>query len=71
MPFSYKALLASSAGQSCITDPSVAADPNKFKKPIGVEFGTWDVSEIQICKMGSYGAEGEYVSCGGCLLAPT
>jgi hypothetical protein len=33
-----------------------------------VDFGTWDVDEIQVCKMGSYGPEGEYVRCGGCSL---
>lgn len=35
---------------------------------VKVDFGTWDVGEIQICKMGSFGREGEYVSCGGVSL---
>lgn len=26
-----------------------------------VEFGDWEVEEIQICEMGSWGPEGEYV----------
>lgn len=35
---------------------------------VEVNFGTWDVDEIQICRMGSFGAEGEYVSSGGVSL---
>jgi activating signal cointegrator complex subunit 1 len=31
----------------------------------GIDLGEWEVDEIQICEMGSHGAEGEYVSCGG------
>ncbi|KAL4080544.1 hypothetical protein J3A83DRAFT_22090 [Scleroderma citrinum] len=55
-PFSYRALLASDAfrGQPVCDGGAVQ-----------VGFGTWEVSEIQICRMGSYGREGEYVSCGG------
>ncbi|KII90527.1 hypothetical protein PLICRDRAFT_536428 [Plicaturopsis crispa FD-325 SS-3] len=40
------------------------------KVPVSVDFGTWDVGEVQICAMGSYGEEGEYVSCGGIHLGP-
>lgn len=39
-----------------------------MRHPVKVNFGTWCVDEIQICKMGSYGPEGEYESCGGLLL---
>ncbi|KAL4066464.1 P-loop containing nucleoside triphosphate hydrolase protein [Scleroderma yunnanense] len=49
-PFSYRALLASDAfrGQPVCDGGAVQ-----------VGFGTWEVSEIQICRMGSYGREGE------------
>ncbi|KAG2081773.1 kinase A anchor protein [Suillus cothurnatus] len=42
---------------------------HNFRDPVKVDFGTWKVDEIQICEMGSYGPEGEYVSCGCCSLA--
>lgn len=32
--------------------------------PISVNFGTWDINEVQICEMGSHGPEGEYVCVG-------
>ena len=32
--------------------------------PISVDFGTWDIDEVQICEMGSHGPEGEYVCVG-------
>ncbi|KAJ7187838.1 kinase A anchor protein [Mycena filopes] len=31
-------------------------------KAIKVDFGTWAVSEVQLCKMGSHGPENEYIS---------
>lgn len=62
-PFSYNAILTSSfIGQFVHT-------PHDFRDPVKVELGTWSVDEIQICKLGSYGPEGEYVSCGCCSLA--
>ncbi|KAH7907101.1 kinase A anchor protein [Hygrophoropsis aurantiaca] len=66
-PFSYKALLTSRVDQTMIQQPSEQFD---YRHPVKVDFGSWEVSEIQICKMGSYGPEGEYVSCGGCSLVP-
>lgn len=65
-PFSYKAILASPAVREFVRTPLEAHD---IRDSVKVEFGTWSVDEIQICKMGSYGQEGEYVSCGGCSLA--
>ncbi|KAJ8594549.1 hypothetical protein M405DRAFT_850117 [Rhizopogon salebrosus TDB-379] len=65
-PFSYKAILASPTIRKFIRTPSEEHD---IRDPVKVEFGTWSVDEIQICKMGSYGQEGEYVSCGNCSLA--
>ena len=32
------------------------------KGPVKVDFGEWDLDEVQICEMGSYGTEGEYVA---------
>ncbi|KAG1728998.1 kinase A anchor protein [Suillus lakei] len=65
-PFSYNAILASPVIREFIRTPLESHD---FRDPVKVEFGTWSVDEIQICKMGSYGPEGEYVSCGCCSLA--
>ncbi|KAG1739383.1 kinase A anchor protein [Suillus paluster] len=64
-PFSYNAVLASPVMCEVIRTPLGAHD---FRNPVKVEFGTWSVDEIQICKMGSYGPEGEYVSCGCCSV---
>lgn len=61
-PFSYRALVTSPA-----TRPFFPA-PAHFRDAIEVDFGTWDVEEIQLCRMGSYGCDGEYVSCGGFSL---
>lgn len=32
------------------------------KEPVHVNFGEWDIDEIQICEMGSGGPEGEYIA---------
>ena len=44
------------------------AERPRGRKPLNVDFGQWTVDEIQICEMGSYGPEGEYVSVGNILL---
>jgi len=62
-PFSYRALLASDTAVRAFRVP-----PLSDGGAVGVNFGTWDVDEIQICRMGSFGLEGEYVSCGGVSL---
>ncbi|KAI6144636.1 kinase A anchor protein [Pisolithus tinctorius] len=61
-PFSYRALVMSAAARPFFPAPA------HFRDAIEVDFGTWDVEEIQLCKMGSYGRDGEYVSCGGFSL---
>ncbi|KAH7924975.1 hypothetical protein BV22DRAFT_1105190 [Leucogyrophana mollusca] len=66
-PFSYKALLTSTGGQAILRQPSGQLD---YCHPVKVDFGSWEVDEVQICEMGSCGPEGEYVSCGGCSLVP-
>jgi len=65
-PFSYRSLLGSPAAQAVLSEPRAEPD---VCQPVKVDFGTWHVDEIQICKMGSYGPEGEYESCGGLLLS--
>ncbi|KAG1842757.1 kinase A anchor protein [Suillus subalutaceus] len=62
-PFSYNAILTSPFIREFVRTP------HDFRDSVKVDFGTWNVDEIQICKMGSYGPEGEYVSCGCCSLA--
>ncbi|KAJ7212451.1 AKAP7 2'5' RNA ligase-like domain-containing protein [Mycena rebaudengoi] len=32
-------------------------------KTLRIDFGAWAVPEIQLCKMGSYGPDNEYISC--------
>ena len=65
-PFSYRSLLGSPAAQAFLLQSGSEPD---WRQPVKVDFGTWHVDEIQICKMGSYGREGEYESCGGLLLS--
>lgn len=38
------------------------------KGPLEVELGDWEVNEMQICEMGSWGPEGEYVCARGIRL---
>lgn len=47
--------------------PSRARRREKLK-PLDVSLGSWCVDEIQICKMGSYGPEGEYVAEARCSI---
>ncbi|VDC01513.1 unnamed protein product [Peniophora sp. CBMAI 1063] len=39
-------------------------------KPLNVNLGSWSVDEMQICRMGSYGPEGEYVAEARCSITP-
>lgn len=77
LPFSYAALLASSAFRSIevveradtnagsvVFDTTVDGAARRGKKPIAVDLGNWVVDEVQICQMGSWGPEGEYVCVG-------
>jgi len=75
-PFSYSAVLASAAFQTVAQpEPTSMSKTNTATstmdvtgRPVSVDFGVWDVDEIQICEMGSCGPDGEYISCGGCSL---
>ncbi|THH14096.1 hypothetical protein EW146_g6195 [Bondarzewia mesenterica] len=48
--------------------PEVINRREKGIMPTDVTLGLWDVDEIQICKMGSWGSEGEYVRVSGISL---
>jgi activating signal cointegrator complex subunit 1 len=70
-PFSYSAVLASTAFQTVSQHVRTSMSKTTAAmagRPVSVDFGVWDVDEIQICEMGSIGPEGEYISCGGCSL---
>lgn len=45
-----------------------AAAGQTRRGPVKVNLGDWTVDEIQICEMGSWGPEGEYVRAGGISL---
>jgi activating signal cointegrator complex subunit 1 len=62
MPFSYPSILASTALDA------IKGEPSQDGQRKAIDLGVWDVSDIQVCEMGSHGLEGEYVSCGGCSL---
>ncbi len=70
-PFSYPAILASEAVKSVLAPNEVVEtqDAEKPKKgPVKIDLGEWDIDEVQICEMGSHGAEGEYVAAARCPL---
>ncbi|KAL4244527.1 Activating signal cointegrator 1 complex subunit 1 [Abortiporus biennis] len=74
VPFSYPAVIESQAFRSIEKvrvegddDPSVSQRP-RGKSPICIDLGEWNVDEIQICEMGSWGVEGEYICVGKCSL---
>ncbi|KIP10739.1 hypothetical protein PHLGIDRAFT_48278, partial [Phlebiopsis gigantea 11061_1 CR5-6] len=60
-PFSYAAALSSTAFRSVEQPHAISDNTTRGRQPIPVNFGEWTVDEIQICKMGSWGPEGEYV----------
>lgn len=65
-PFSYAAVLASpafAAIEAAAPIPGGAAIA-RGKQPIAVDLGQWVIDEVQICEMGSWGREGEYVCVG-------
>ncbi|CCM05511.1 uncharacterized protein FIBRA_07734 [Fibroporia radiculosa] len=78
LPFSYSSVLASPALRTVISPRSISdplgAAPGMSSLaglkagPARVDLGDWDIDEIQICEMGSWGPEGEYVCVGRCPL---
>lgn len=81
-PFSYasileapalKAIETHSGDRSGTTDTPAGStrgnEKPRGKSPISIDLGTWDIDEIQICEMGSWGPEGEYVCVAQCPLS--
>lgn len=64
-PFSYQSILVSDA-MKAIRVKKAAVDPGELdarrRTPVRVDLGACAVDEIQICEMGSWGPEGEYVA---------
>lgn len=70
IPFSFSAIKAASEALEGIgggMNASVGGAMTTLE-PLSVNCGEWELDEIQICEMGSWGAEGEYVRVGGCML---
>ena len=61
-------MLDSPAFQAIIATSRSTSSRDRQKDVVQVDFGTYDVDEIQICEMGSHGPDNEYVSCGGIVL---
>ncbi|KAK6977538.1 AKAP7 2'5' RNA ligase-like domain-containing protein [Favolaschia claudopus] len=58
--FSYHEIFQRALSEG--SDPDNPVQLSVQDKSIPVDFGTWAISEIQLCKMGSHGPENEYVS---------
>ncbi|KAJ7159062.1 kinase A anchor protein [Mycena crocata] len=55
--------ISSSSGILAQSSASDTASGASQDRTIKVDFGTWALSEIQLCRMGSHGPENEYISC--------
>ena len=68
LPFSYVAILDSPAfAEIEVAEtgaPTFGRGTVRGKRPISVNLGDWVIDEVQICEMGSWGPEGEYVCVG-------
>ncbi|OBZ71711.1 GTP-binding protein rhoA [Grifola frondosa] len=68
-PFSYASVLSSAALEAVSVNQQIERDSKTpeseapAKGPVRVDFGEWNIDEIQICEMGSWGPEGEYEAC--------
>ncbi|GJE84181.1 hypothetical protein PsYK624_002570 [Phanerochaete sordida] len=72
-PFSYTALLSTPAFEAIKMRTQEVAEVEREQRqrkttPVEVNLGEYTVDEIQICEMGSWGPEGEYVSVGSIAL---
>ncbi|KAI0630023.1 kinase A anchor protein, partial [Trametes polyzona] len=67
-PFSYLAVLGSDALKAVLAAEAAGRMDANLKGAAEVEFGEWEVDEVQICEMGSWGPEGEYVAVARCPL---
>ncbi|KDQ16020.1 hypothetical protein BOTBODRAFT_43642 [Botryobasidium botryosum FD-172 SS1] len=81
IPFSYSAILENMGHQPSQPSPLAAPAPDAASNSrragagaggwgIDVGFGTWEIGEVQLCKMGSHDPEGRYVSVGAVSLGP-
>ncbi|KAI8986312.1 kinase A anchor protein [Trametes punicea] len=71
-PFSYPSVLASEAFKAVLAHKQAGAEETADttrRGPVRVDFGEWAIDEVQICEMGSWGPEGEYVAVHRCALA--
>ena len=66
-PFSYPSILASTTLRQYLLQQSDTETGTR--RTVGVDLGVWDVNELQICEMGSWGPEGEYVAVARCSLS--
>ena len=63
---SYAELVKSAAFQAISAgQPPPPSETSTITGLRAVDFGVWDVDEIQICKLAKEGPEGENVACGG------
>jgi len=60
--FSYREIFDRASGDANSSETPLVQSSAPLDRSIGVDFGTWAVSEIQLCKMGSHGPENEYIS---------
>ena len=70
-PFSYAELITSDAFRTIeqvASQGTTTTGERRGRQPLAVDLGEWGVNEIQICKMGSWGPEGEYVCVGNISL---
>jgi activating signal cointegrator complex subunit 1 len=77
VPFDFLALLASPAFAAIRAGPppswladAMAPGARVKAKAVPVDFGTWDVDEVQLCEVGAPGYVGDYVSAGRVSLVP-
>ncbi|KAH9890388.1 AKAP7 2'5' RNA ligase-like domain-containing protein [Cubamyces lactineus] len=72
-PFSYPCVLASEAFKAVQAgergELEESGGGKQRRRPVPVELGEWTIDEVQICEMGSWGPEGEYVAVHRCVLA--
>ncbi|KAI0032919.1 kinase A anchor protein, partial [Vararia minispora EC-137] len=68
VPFSYTALPAPSAPAMDVH--SAPQSQREKLLPIPTSFGSWQVDELQLCQMGSWGPEGEYIADARCSIVP-
>jgi len=63
------AALQPSATPASAPRPPRRGEPNNAShRPVSVSLGTWNIDEIQICRMGSWGSQGEYVADARCSI---